>query len=150
MRYRSSRPSRACPASLSRRGFPAPASWWPIWSPVTRPWSTRSRSACRVLPTARTHDPTRSRAESVYRGEFLDAQTRVDALDQLFRVIDDADRVLVSGGTAPHVGLPVGRRREIVDQQLDLISVGILVVHRCRHAMIDAAMRANADLLEPL
>src|SRR5690242_4126314 len=158
MRSRSFHRSRACPAFLLRPGFPAmvsasapgPASWSPTWSPAIRPWSIRRRFACRVLQTVRTRGRTRSRAESVYRGEFLDAQTSVYALDQLFRVIDDADRVLVGGRAPSHVGLAFGGRREIVDQELDLVIVGILVVQRRRHAVIDTAMRANAQLLQPL
>src|SRR5271169_2799205 len=129
MRYRSSHPSRACPASSSPPGSPAtasasgpaPASWRPIWLPATRLWSTRRRFACPGSATARTRGRTRSRADLVARslvnrGEFLDAQPIADARDQLFRVIDYPDRVLVGGRAPPHVGLPVGRGREIVDQ----------------------------------
>src|SRR5271165_273699 len=115
MRFRSFHRSRVCPGSLLQPDTPGtasasarvPVSWSPTWSPATRPWSIRRRSACRGLRTARTRGRTPSRAESVDRGELLDAQAVADAHDQLFRIVNDADRVLVGGRAAPHVGLTV-------------------------------------------
>src|SRR5215469_10641336 len=158
MRYRSFRQSSGCPAFLSRpaspgtasASAPAPASWWPTWSLATRPWSIRRRSGYPGLPTDRTHGRTRSRARSVDGAELLDAQAVANTLRQLVGVIADANRVLVAGRALPHVGLALGCRREIIDQQFDLVVIGIVVVHRCCHAVIDATVRANAELLEPL
>src|SRR5215471_115240 len=156
MRYRSFRRSSGCPAFLSRPASPVtasasapePASSSPTWLPATRPWSIRRRSAYPALPTARTRGRTHSRARSVDSAELLDAQAVADTLGQLFSVIADTDRVLVAGRALPHVGLALGCRREIIDEQFDLVVVGIVVVHRRCYAVIDATVRVNAELLE--
>ena len=64
-------------------------------------------------------------------------------------MVDDADRVLVGDRAPAHISPTFRRGGEIVDQQLDLVIVGVAVIHRGRDTVVDAAMRADADLLEP-
>src|SRR6185295_15126032 len=59
---------------------------------------------------------------SVDRYQLLDAQPAANLRGQLFGVTNETD----------------------------LVVVGIVIVHRGRHAMVDAAMRADPALLEPL
>src|SRR5271163_4005081 len=63
---------------------------------------------------------------SIDRGELLDAQAGADAADQLFGVVDDADRVFVVGRAALHISPAFGCGRKIVDQELDLVAIGIV------------------------
>src|SRR5216683_8114672 len=80
--------------------------------------------------------------------EFLDAQPVLDALDHLVRVEIDADRVFVAGRAPAHVVLALDRGLEIVDQQLDLVAIGVVIVHRGRDPVIDAAMRLDPLTLQ--
>src|SRR5437762_6178632 len=65
----------------------------------------------------------------VDRLQFLDAEAGLDLLDELLGIEIDADRVFVGGGAAAHVVLALDRGREIVDQELDLVVVGVVEVH---------------------
>src|SRR6516165_7748706 len=94
-------------------------------------WSSRVDGQHYALPALCVASSMRCQlyalpALCVDRGEFLDPHAVADAGGQLFRIVDDADRVLVGGRPATHVRFAIDRRREIVDQELDLVVVGIL------------------------
>src|ERR1700722_1950854 len=77
-------------------------------------------------------------------GEFLDVEALADAGYHLLGVEIDADRVLVARRAVRHPVTAGPRGVEIVEQQFDLVVVWVVVVHRRRHAVVDAAMRADA------
>jgi hypothetical protein len=52
--------------------------------------------------------------------------------------VDRTDRVLVVGGASTRIGFDFEIRREFVDQQLDLVAVQVVVLHRGRDALIYA------------
>src|SRR5207248_6755398 len=80
--------------------------------------------------------------------QFGDRDAGLIIAAQLLRIVGYADRV-VGERLAVEIGLAFLGGGEIVDLQLDPIVVGVAVVHRGRHAVIDRPMRQDAVLLEP-
>src|SRR5205085_8509704 len=65
--------------------------------------------------------PQRRRGLRVDVDELLDAQAVAYLLDQLLGIEIDADRVFVVLAAVAHIILAFDRRREIVDQEFDLV-----------------------------
>src|SRR3984957_16906845 len=123
-------------------------------SDLSRFWSQSPRRPgpiCRPHPAERWV-PASAGAEvsnlGVDVGEFLDVEALADADYHLLGVEIDADRVLVARRAVRHPVTAGPRGVEIVEQQLDLVVVRVVVVHRRRHAVVDAAMRADALVLQ--
>src|ERR1700730_18018848 len=134
-----SNPDRVRP----RRGVSVP--------PGAAPYGGEGRRDCerRAAASASSRSARRSRCLCVYRSEVLDLYVGANEGDQRDGLVDDAARVLVGDRAPAHIGIAFHRGGEIVDQELDLVVVRIVVIHRGRHTVIDAAMRFDAEFFKP-
>src|SRR5215813_13209724 len=114
----------------------------------TGPYPTiaRSRSSMRTSEAQHVErrGPVRKRRS---RDELLEGRAGPIPRQHVFRIEQDADRVLREVRAA-HPVVQLLDVREVVDLELDPVSVGVLVVHRRRWPVVDAPVGEDALAFE--